>query len=127
MLQFILLFSTGGPGDYDDHVEAECTGRKLTLEEAQDLGLVTLDQLRRHHYGPSDQAWYEVKPGDEIVFTIDEWVWEGDEPRYPLHQRLTYVVPTAGLLNPPVDLDDIFFRRSGGLREYYGKHAAQKH
>jgi hypothetical protein len=126
MSQFILLFSTGGPGDYDDHIEVECTGRKLTLQQAQDRNLVTQDQLRRHRNGPYDKAWYEVKPGDEIVFTIDEWVWEGDEPRYPRYQKLTYVVPPDGLSNPPIDLDDIFFRRLGDLREYYGENAAQK-
>ncbi len=126
MSQFILLFSTGGPGDYDDHVEVGCTGRKLTLKEAQEHKLVTPDQLRRHRYGPSDKAWYEVEPGDEIVFIIDEWVWEGDEPRYPRYQRLTYVIPAAGLANPPVDLDEPFFRQRS-LHEYYGDHAAQKH
>ena len=68
-----------------------------------------------------------MEPGDEIVFTIAEWVWESDERGYPRSQRLTYIVPPDGLSNPPVDLDETFYRRPGSLHEYFGEHAAQKH
>ena len=129
MPQFILLFSTGDAGHYDDHIEVECSGRKLTTEEALALRLVTRGQLSRHRLAISyDLAWYEVKPGDEIIFDVDQWVWENEEENrgYLLHQRLTFVVPPNGLLNPPVDLDE-FFRQPGELHEYYGEHATQKH
>lgn len=127
MSQFILLFSAGGPGEYDDHIMVECTGRKLALQEALAAKLVTPDQLRRHRNGPCDLAWYEVTAGDEIVFTIDEWVWHNNQPSYLRRQRLTYVIPAGTLPDPPLDLDDTFFQRQDNLQEYYGEHAAQKH
>lgn len=127
MSQLILLFSTGGHGDYDTHVDVECSGRKLTTQEAQGKNLVSPDQLYQYRLVmPHDSAWYEVEPGDEIIFTISEWSGD-DDKGYWLNQRLTYVVPENGLLNPPVNLDDIFSRWFGGLPEYYGAHAAQKH
>lgn len=90
---------------------------------------MTSAQLSRHRLAIShDLAWYEVRPGDEIIFDMNQWIWDNEEEDkgYPRHQKLTFVIPPNGLPNPPVDLDE-FFRQPGELYEYYAEHAAQKH
>lgn len=126
MSQLVLLYSTGSGDDFEDRIDVECTGRRLTLDEAQERKLVTPDQLRRYGKGPRDRAWFEVESGDEVVFNITGWVGHDNESSYLCTQRLTYVIPPKGLPDPPVDLDETIFRRRESLHEYYAKHADQK-
>lgn len=107
MSQYILL------QQFDDEgfsFEVSSTGRRLTLEEALGTGLVTRDQLRRHERSDWTNGWYEIVPGDEIVFRVRD--------RKKGNVDATFVVPSSGLLNPPSDLDD--WRRTGeGLLSFF--------
>lgn len=109
MKQYILLQTYTGPSAF--LCEATSTGRKLTLEEAFALGLTNRNELDRHKRSDYTAEWHEIKAGDQITIVLQDD--ENDED-------WTFIVPQAGLPEPPVSLDD---EHTGPrLHEYLKKH-----
>lgn len=108
-MQYILLQTYMGPSDFTYAVAM--VGRKLTIDEAIELGLTNRNELDRNKRSAYIAEWYEIKPGDEI--TIE---YQDDETK----KSWAFTVLETGLPEPPVSLDD---ERAGPrLHEYLKKH-----
>ncbi|OHB20980.1 MAG: hypothetical protein A2666_00505 [Parcubacteria group bacterium RIFCSPHIGHO2_01_FULL_47_10b] len=109
MKQFILLQSYIGSSDFT--YEVTCTGRILGLDEAHERGFTNRETMKRHARSSYTAAWYEIKAHDQIEVELRND--EGDE-------HAVFIVPEAGLPNPPVSLDD---ERTGPrIHEYLKEH-----
>jgi hypothetical protein len=110
-MQHILLQSYLGGDDYFYLVD--CSGDHITRQVAMDLGFVTEEDFDKHNksnYGP---LWFAIEPGDIIEIEITKGV---------VDENYVFTIPSAGLPDPPVRLDDP--RTQNKLHEYLKQHCS---
>jgi hypothetical protein len=75
-----------------------CTGKKLSLLEAIDLGIVTEAEFNHFESINYSQCWYSIKPGDKLkVISFKNWTT----------LIYTFIIPKAELTNPPTKIQEL--------------------
>ena len=118
MSQYILLQSYLGASHY--FYDVTSNGEPISRAKAMELGFVTkadFDRHKRSDYGPE---WYIVNPGDRITVSILD-----DTQEEIFDETMVFIVPEAGLPNPPVSLDDE--RTGNNLHHYLMEHCKITH
>ncbi len=102
MSSIILLGTYIGLSDFV--FDVKCNGLPLEESEAQKIGLINDDTIRRHSQSNYTRDWYKVNPGDQI-----EIRWRDDEHDI----KTTFIIPER-LVDPPQNPDD----EKTGMRLY---------
>lgn len=110
MTQVILLENYQGLSDFI--LEVECTGSRLSIDQALEKSLVTEEQLKRHEKSSYSKEWWQVDPGDQIILTIDDG---SDRIEH------IFIVPEEGMLRPNTNLDEGI-----GIHQYLRKHLIEQ-